>query len=121
MEMHVRVAADIFITSKQVETYAEAVKLFYDKFATPLFTQYDHNPWRYDKYWYEQNDYIYTKHMKIVLNIWEQYSGKKTVPGKKAWMSMEEFRKLIIDVECEKELTEREMSGTFCFSMMSQV
>ena len=39
-----------------------------------------------------------------------KYSGKKTLPGKKNFMCMDELRKLIIDSEVEKDITEREIA-----------
>ena len=121
MEMMIRIAAEVYISTKQCTTYAEACDKFYNTYATPFFLKFDHNPWREERYWFETVDYIYTKHMKIVMNVWEQFSGKKTVPGKKAWMSQDEYRKLINETEIDKEITEREISSNFNFSHMPQV
>ena len=121
MEMMIRIAADVYISKKQCNTYAEACERFYETYGMPFFNKFDHNPWRMERYWNEPVDYIYTKHMKIVMNVWEQFSGKKTVPGKKPWMSQEEYRNLIIRTELDKEVTEREISSNFNFSHQPQV
>jgi len=121
MEMMVRIGGAICFPKKICETWNESVKYFFDNYTMKFFEQFHNHPWRVSKFWFEENDYIFKLHKLIVDNVFQQYSGKKTLPGKKRWMSLEELRTLIIDSEIDKEITERDIALIFNLSMMTQV
>ena len=53
--------------------------------------------------------------------VYKKYSGLKTMPGKKAFMCTEEFRRIVFESRVDKDIAERDLGLTFNLSMMSQV
>lgn len=121
LEMMIRVSALYFLRNKKAATYTESAKLFIETFAMPCFSKYDSKPFRRKLYWKEENDYFYKSHKLILDNIWTKYSGLKTLPGNKKFMSLEEYRNLIIDCGCNKMLKERDINLCYVLSFETQV
>lgn len=92
-----------------------------DNFALPFFAQFGSQPFREKKLWFEENDYILKQHKLIVDNIYHKYSGAKTLPGKRKFMSLEELKHQIKDAGVEKEITDRDTGLVFNLSMMTQI
>lgn len=127
MEMMVRLSGELFISANsptkmfEQDQWHEAVKYFFETYANKFFEQFHNHPWRINKFWNEENDYIFKQHKTIVDNVWSQYSGKKKLPGHKPWMSLEELRTLINDSGIDKDITERDIALIFNQSMMTVV
>lgn len=70
MELMVRIAGECFKKPKTVDTWFDAVKMLYEKYAITYFKQFGTaQPWREAKLYNEQNDYIFKKHKVIVDNV----------------------------------------------------
>ena len=69
----------------------------------------------------EQVDYILKYHKIIVDSVWKNYSGGKTLPGDRPWMSLDEYRFLIKRANLEKEIIDRDINLTFNISIQTQV
>lgn len=93
MEMMVRIGGAICFPKKICETWNESVKYFFDNYTMKFFEQFHNHPWRVSKFWFEENDYIFKLHKLIVDNVFQQYSGKKTLPGKVPFIILNTIRK----------------------------
>lgn len=116
--MFVRVAQLKYI--KKFGNFEEAVVEFFENEAIPFFKKFNIHQFRANQIWREPIDYVLKTHKLIVDNIWTRYSGKKTLPGKKKFMSLEEFRNLIFNAEIDKEIAERDITIVFNISIMTQ-
>ena len=123
LEMMVRVAGYAFMQAeKKFKTWEEAVEHYINKYCEPYYKQYDQmHVWRESIAWREENDYILKKHMQIFDSVYNQYSGRKVLPGKKPQMCIDEFRSLVQDIGCMHDIPEKMVSLVFCSSMMTQV
>ena len=64
------------------------------------------------------------KYLPILKWLFECYSGMKTLPGKKKFMCLDEFKNLCSEgglFEKESTLTERDIPVCFGLSMMTQI
>lgn len=98
MEIIVRIAIVKYKDSGIVETYSEAVSMMMDQIAEeinrPLF---DYQSWRDKFYWTERCDLILKKYKHLLEFFFQKYSGAKTKPGQKNFMSLDEFKSLCSD------------------------
>ena len=67
-------------------------------------------------------DLVYKAHKPILDSVFRRYSGRKTIPGQKTFMSLEEFHELCEHAKFVNEkCTSREIDLAFALSMMTQV
>ncbi|CAG9334427.1 unnamed protein product [Blepharisma stoltei] len=122
MEILVRIANDKYIRNKVCSTVGDAIEKLAQTHLIPVFSKYDSNKWRYEKYLVEDVDLALKVHKMILDAIFKKYSGKKTLPGKKPFVSVEEFRTLCADAQFIREgFTTRESDICYSLSMMTQV
>jgi hypothetical protein len=78
--------------------------------------------WRVEKYFCEEVDLVLKVNKQIFLALFKKYSGKHTLPGKKPFMSLEEFRMLCNDAGLVGDnFATREIDVCFSQAMMTQV
>lgn len=130
MEIIVRVANDKFCRPKTVKTIKKALKKLMSEnifpniegFECNEITSMNTNWWRDNIYMVEDVDLMLKVYKPVLEHVYARYSGRKTLPGCKKFMSLEEFIDLCKDANLiTDDISNREV--TFCFvqSMMTQV
>ena len=130
MEIIVRIANDKFLRPKSVKTVKKALKKLMAESIFPSIeghecneiTSMNTNWWRDNMYMVEDVDLMLKVYKPVLDHIFLRYSGRKTLPGCKKFMSLEEFIDLCKDANLiTDDISNREV--TFCFvqSMMTQV
>ncbi|CAG9324752.1 unnamed protein product [Blepharisma stoltei] len=122
MEILVRIANDRFLRNKICTNIADSVqKIFKDNFLRNM-TQMDTNIWRDQKYLCEEVDLVLKAHKPILDAIYKKYSGKKTLPGQRVFMCLDEFRSLCTEGGLVNDnFASREIDLCFNLAMMTQV
>ena len=70
MEMMLRIAGEMYLKTDKVKTWHEAIQMFYDNNAVKYFKKFNTaQPWREEKLWFEQQDYIFKRHKTIIDNV----------------------------------------------------
>lgn len=88
----------------------------------PLFSQYNAQPWRDEKYWCEDCDDVLKKHKQILDTVYAKYSEKKVKPGEKKFMSLEELIDLCKHANLfDENFVERDVNLAFNTAMMTQM
>jgi len=64
---------------------------------------------------------LYTRHLKLLEYLYNNYIGLRTKPGKQPFMSLEEFRNLVTDFELDKVIPSSEIPLCYNLAMMTQV
>jgi hypothetical protein len=122
LEIIIRVAADKYIRTKQCQSYHEAFTRLYNEHLSNVMSKFSSQKWRLQNYWVEEVDWVLKTHKTLLVALFNKYSGKNTLPGKKRFMSLEEFRMLCNDAGLVGEkFATREIDVCFCESMMTQV
>jgi len=91
MEFIARVAHDRYLRNKICETDTESLQKLLDEHSMKILEKYDSNRWRWDVYICEDIDLTLKAHKAILDALYKKFSGKKTLPGYKPFMSLEEF------------------------------
>lgn len=116
MEYLVRICQSKYLNSKTAGSWIDAVKMGFENHFTPKFSLYDSNRFRTEKYWNCHTHTLYYTNARVMEEIQAKYKGKKTVPGKKKFTCLEEFKNLCTEIGLfhEKFL---EKDAVFCFYM----
>ena len=122
MEILVRVANDRYVRNKICGNLVDAVRKVFLEHFTQVMKVYTNSVWREAEYLVEEVDLVYKAHRPILDHLYKKYSGRKCVPGQKAFMSLEEFRELCRDARLTSEKgTVREIDLAFAVAMMTQM
>ena len=122
IEILIRVAGDKYIRTRQCATYTEAFTRLMNEHLLAAMSRFSSQKWRREKYWIEEVDWVLKAHKPLLLALFSRYSGKNTLPGRKAFMSLEEFRMLCNDaVLVGEKFATRDIDVCYCESMMTQV
>lgn len=122
MEILVRIAADRYIRNKICNTPAESIKKFIEDDLMPIMSTYTTEKWRIEEYVCEEVDLVLKANKDIFIELFKKYSGKYTLPGKKPFMSLEEFRTLCVDGSLIGDnFAARDVDVFFSQAMMTQV
>lgn len=65
-------------------------------------------------------DDLYTKHYKLLELLYKMYSGLRTAPGRTPFMSLEEFKNLVVDFGLEALVSQSEVPLCYNLAMMTQ-
>ena len=98
MEYLVRICQSKYINSKIAGSWLEALQMGFDNHFIPKFRQYDSNRFRAERYWNCHTHSFYFTNAKVMSELHAKYKGMKTVPGKKKFACLEEFKNLCNDV-----------------------
>lgn len=121
VELLIRIAHERYVKSKICETIPEGFSRMIDENLLKVLSINDSNTWRFHEYINEDIDTILTSNKQVLLNIYKKYSGRKSLPGQKPFMSIEEFRQLCYDANLvPKDKPIREIDICFSQSMMMQ-
>lgn len=122
MEILVRIAHDRFVRNKICTNVADALQKLFRDHILKFMMSMDTNKWRKEMYVCEEVDLVLKAHKLILDVIFKKYSGKKTLPGKKAFMCLDEFRNLCNDAGLVNDhFASREIDSCFALAMMTQV
>ncbi|CAG9313733.1 unnamed protein product [Blepharisma stoltei] len=122
MEILVRIANDRFLRNKICSNIADSVQKMIDDHLIKNMIPMDTNIWRNEKYLCEEVDLVLKAHKPILDAIYKKYSGKKTLPGQKVFMCLDEFRNLCNEGGLVNDnFASREIDLCFNLAMMTQI
>lgn len=82
MEFVVRCAECKYSAEKESEDLSVALAKFYINFCEEGFKKgFDQTDFRESRYWTEEIDFIYFTYEPLIRYFFDEYSGKKTLPG----------------------------------------
>ena len=121
-ELLLRIAYDRYVRTKICPSLPEAFALFLEEKIGAVVRSYNSHVWRQQEYLHETVDIVLKSYKPVIDTVYKLYSGKKSLPGQKAFMSIEEFRQLCIDSKIVNErIAARELDACFVLAMMVQV
>lgn len=124
LEIIVRIAKDKYVRKKVCFSLAEAVERLFKEHLLGKFENltYVLDPWRSREYHVEIVDVVLKSHKVILDHLFSKYSGRKTLPGQKKFMCLDEFRDVCNEARLVNErLTTRDVDSCFYLAMMTQV
>lgn len=122
LEILLRISMDRYIRNKICSTYNQAMQKLLTDHLIPVMSTYRTEMWRNEEYYTEEVDLVLKANKEIFVSIYKKYSGKQTLPGKKPFMSLEEFRQVCLDFGLVGEnFATREIDLCFSQSMMTQI
>lgn len=78
--------------------------------------------WRWRKYWNEAVDNLYKFHMKLLQEVYNNYSGGLKKPGEENYMAASEFQKIWEDSNLQNErFANRDINVCFNLAMQTRV
>ena len=122
MEGLVRLADQKYTGNSLASSYTEALKMLLNESVKPFLAKFDHQKWRLERYWNEEVDCVLKSYTPILKGAYKKYSGLKTLPGQKKFMSLEEFNNLVSAMDLVTDgLGERDATLYYSLGMMTQV
>lgn len=122
LELLVRIANDKYVRNKVCQTNSQAFTMFIKDHLKTGLAAHDSSIWRKTEYLNEEVDIVLKAHKPILDAVFKIYSGRKALPGQKAFMCLEEFRQLCIDGNLiPQKVPAREIDTCFGISMMIQI
>lgn len=122
LEVIVRIAYDRYIRNGLCKSVSESLSRMLNEHLLPRLTTFNSDRWRIETYMNEQVDLTLKAHKPILDSIYKRYSGRKTLPGYKPFMCLEEFRDLCNDSRLVNEnLVARDTDLVFSLAMMTRV
>ena len=121
LEIIVRVAYDRYYRTKTFNTVFDSVKTLFTDFLETKLKDYCSDSWRTEKYFNETIDITLKAHKPIFDSIFKKFSGRKAIPGQKAFVSLEEFREFCTNAGLLNDFfSTREIDACFNQAMMTQ-
>ena len=122
MEVMVRIAEERYIKGGVTQTFAEAMEICIRDNLQPIYSKYDAQLWRDEKYWCESCDDALKYYKSVLDNVYSRYSVKKVKPGMKKFMCLEEFYDIFKHANLlDENFVERDVYISFNLAMMTQV
>lgn len=122
MEVMVRIAEKRYKASGICQTYAESVEMMIRDNLMPVYSKYNAQQWREEKYWNEPCDDALKFYKSALENIYSRYSVRKVKPGHKKFMCVEEFHDLFKHANLyDENFVERDVLLAFNYAMMTQI
>lgn len=84
-------AEEKYIKAGTSSLYHEAVSKLYSEHCLPEFAKYDHQAFRNNTYWTQQNEMVILNYKQQIETLYNKYSQKKVNPGQKRFMCLEEL------------------------------
>ena len=83
-----------------------------------VFEKRDSSVWRKDRYYNEECDVVLKYYNRLLLKLYDNYSGMAQLPGAKKSVSLKEIQQMCSDMEMYNEdFVEREVNIRFNLSM----
>lgn len=122
IELLIRITQDRYLRNKISSSLSEGLeKLMSEKLGQNFQLNLSNN-WRTQVYLTEDVDIVFKTHRPILENIYKKFSGKKTLPGQKPFMSLEEFKDLCLKADLiQTNNPEHELELCFGAAMMIYV
>lgn len=98
-ELLVRISIDRFIRHKKCKTVTQSVNLLISNHLNSQFAALNPQTWRSEKLLNQKVDILLKAFKPVTEAAFKVYSGKKTLPGQKPFMSLDEFRMLCNDIK----------------------
>ena len=122
MEILVRIAFDKYLKNKLCDSPSEAVRRLFQEHTLKAMSLHNIHGWRESRLWNEKCDLVLKAYSVLLKDIYQRYSGQKSKPGQKKFMSVDELRKFCYDCELLAEnFQDRDVNTAFNFSIMLQV
>ena len=126
MEFFVRISDERYLSKKVVATLPEAVEKVLNEHLIPYIKPNEalFNPqkWREEQYWNEECDTVLKSYLPILQDLYSKYSGAKSKPGMKKFVSLEELQRLATEAAIlDDNLVERDIVVAYNLSMMTQL
>lgn len=119
LELLPRLAKTKLMSSGEVQNISIAIKRFYSEYCEKFFTKYDLCKFRANGYWCEEVDFLYHKNIYLMKSLYGKYSGAKTLPGNKKFMSLSEFREFVLVGNFGDKIKERDINLCYNLSQMT--
>ena len=121
-ELLVRISIDRFIRHKKCKTVTQSVNLLISNHLTSQFALLNTQTWRTEKLLNQKVDILLKAFKPVTESAFKIYSGKKTLPGQKAFMSLDEFRTLCTDIKViDSTVPSRDVDGCFYLAKRIEV
>jgi hypothetical protein len=121
-ELLVRIAYDRYVRTKKSPDIIKGFSMFLEEKIGHGLSLNNSQIWREQEYLHETVDVVLKSFKPIIGYIFKTYSGKKSLPSQKPFMSIEEFKQLCLDAKIISEkLAARDLEGCFVLSMIVQV
>ena len=122
LEGLVRIAEHKYLASGLAGTFSDAVTMLSEENIKPFVSKFDHHKWRVERYLNEQVDAVIKSYLPVFKSIYKKYSGLKTLPGQRKFMSLEEFIRLMNEIKVFNDnCGERDAVLSYNLAMMTQV
>jgi hypothetical protein len=93
-----------------------------EEHAFPYFKNFQFNEFRTKRLWTEALDNLIKKHMYVLKDIYNKYSGRDCLPNEDPYMNMNEFIELITNTKViDDNFGAREIGIIYNISMMTQM
>eukprot|EP00753_Platysulcus_tardus_P018514 PLAT6892.2.p1 GENE.PLAT6892.2~~PLAT6892.2.p1 ORF type:complete len:639 (-),score=187.45 PLAT6892.2:151-1980(-) len=122
LECLVRIAIAKYYKPHAVETPSLALKKLLVENILPHAERYPAQQFRAEKLYVQATDAVFRRYLTALQDVYRRYSGKYTLPGERAWMSVEEFVALLEDAGLlDGDFTVSEAKYAFVLSQMTAV
>ena len=122
IEILVRIAGDRYVRNKIYSTINDSIERLIKDHLISIFSKFRFDKWRLESYLCEEVDLVLRANKEVFNSLFKKYSGKRTLPGKKKFMSLEEFRSLCTDAGLIGDnFATREVDVCFNQAMMTQI
>jgi hypothetical protein len=122
LEILVRIAFDKYCRTKLTSTLTEALNFLFQNHLIDKFQALRSDEWRLSKYRVEITDVTLKAHKALFDALYKKFSGRKSMPGQKSFMSIEEFRDICNGAGLVTDtFSTREIDVCFYQAMMTQV
>lgn len=123
LEVLIRIANDRFVRNKICGNVVDACRKLFVEQVLPSMSKFNKSfQWRQTNYLTEEVDLIYKAHKPILEALFKRFSGRKTLPGQKLFMSLEEFRDLCKETHLETEqCSQKEIDLSYIISISIQI
>jgi hypothetical protein len=122
IELLIRISIDRFIRHKKCKTVSSSLENLISNHLSQVFPNYNIQKWRQETLFTQKVDII-LKAFKPVLDMaFKCYSGKKSLPGQAAFMSLEEFKSLLFDCKIvDQSVASRDLDSFFFLSKRIEI
>ena len=86
-----------------IKNLGDRMQKFLNKYIVQTMKIEKAQDFRWNKYWNEQVDNLYKFHMKLLQEVYSNYSGSLKKPGEENYMAPSEFERIWVDSNLQNE------------------